>query len=482
MLNLLQRIVLNQIIVGLALFGQACGNKDNNNDLTHHNNNTTHHADAYEGTPCPKNGICKDGYSCSKRDGSENGICLKTCQNTSECGNDCLYCSTVTHTCEFFPQGDQIGSCSGEYQQCNGQGECECTDNRGGEKCTECAVGWTGADCDDCQEGFTGKNCNICDDDFWGPNCQPCECGSLQCDEGREGTGGCYDCPKGWAGPQCDKCARGYVGDDCHEGSCMFGDMDKQTGKCTECHDDYSGANCSLAPNCENGTPNYGISGDGHCKSGSCKTGWGDKDCDICDQSHYGNKCQNKCNCRKDEKCESGFNGRGCVPACEDDNTYSSHNFCGVEWMTENLSNQCIEHYSVNGNSENDYTFGLLYTFENAQHACPAGWTLPTRQQFENMMECAGAVSGYNYLSDALRDTRWADGTDSSGFSALPAGYYYIDTTHPMSSGPRDAGEQAHFLTAQDRMYLTITESSVSFGECTGECVSAYSVRCIKGK
>jgi len=66
-------------------------------------------------------------------------------------------------------------------------------------------------------------------------------------------------------------------------------------------------------------------------------------------------------------------------------------------------------------------TFGVLYNFKAAMEACPDGWHLPDSTDWEDLSQYVGINRG----SDLRSGTYWAsndNGSNSSGFNALPAG------------------------------------------------------------
>lgn len=73
------------------------------------------------------------------------------------------------------------------------------------------------------------------------------------------------------------------------------------------------------------------------------------------------------------------------------------------------------------GNSSRNNSFlGKLYTFDEAEAVVlPAGWRLPTTDDFETLQSLGDGKS-------LMSKTSWTigGGNDSSGFSAKPAGYY----------------------------------------------------------
>lgn len=104
-------------------------------------------------------------------------------------------------------------------------------------------------------------------------------------------------------------------------------------------------------------------------------------------------------------------------------------------WMAENLSNDVG--LCFNDSAEYCAKYGALYTWASAKFDCPTDWRLPTKSEFENLIEMVG---GDSVAITVLRSsTGWKDGengTDAYGFSALPAGmrnvkrYHNVDTEY----------------------------------------------------
>ncbi|MDR0330104.1 MAG: hypothetical protein LBH93_00100, partial [Chitinispirillales bacterium] len=98
----------------------------------------------------------------------------------------------------------------------------------------------------------------------------------------------------------------------------------------------------------------------------------------------------------------------------------------GRWWMAENLN------YDVGDGSRvydtdplNAEKYGRLYDWESAKRAAPDGWHLPTRTEWQSLIDASGgdAIAGKKLKAA----TGWAgggNGTDDYGFAALPGGYY----------------------------------------------------------
>ena len=145
--------------------------------------------------------------------------------------------------------------------------------------------------------------------------------------------------------------------------------------------------------------------------------------------------------------------------------------------------------------SDNYKTYGTLYNFPAALSVCPAGWHLPSDEEWKELEKFLGMsledsdTSGDRVSGDVghqlKSDTRWKDGgngDNSSKFDALPGGrLMYVDWM-----GFNYLGEAAFFwsstLDANVRPWYRIL-SNTSDGVSRVMNYSrdlAYSVRCVK--
>ncbi|GAB4028160.1 FISUMP domain-containing protein [Spirosoma koreense] len=95
--------------------------------------------------------------------------------------------------------------------------------------------------------------------------------------------------------------------------------------------------------------------------------------------------------------------------------------------------------------------YGRYYTLDEAKDIpVPAGWRLPTRQDYTALAETQGVVftglraMGQEAIKKLTSSANWRTipGTNASGFNALPAGYSY------QNSAPVD-GDIAEFWTSE---------------------------------
>lgn len=156
-------------------------------------------------------------------------------------------------------------------------------------------------------------------------------------------------------------------------------------------------------------------------------------------------------------------------------------------WMAENLN------YGENGScygeaSSNCTTYGRLYTLSNAKTACPTGWHLPYKSEW-NILTALLDKAFNNEDGRSLKSTSgWEDNNDSLsgnglnsvGFNALPAGLYnygysqfYGKDKYAMfwiNDNPGEDGYSQALLLEYDDKTTTISEYHQN---------SQLSVRCI---
>jgi len=151
-------------------------------------------------------------------------------------------------------------------------------------------------------------------------------------------------------------------------------------------------------------------------------------------------------------------------------------------WMAENLAHQPSSgFYSVyEREPSNVDKYGYLYPWETANNVCPAGWHLPTDAEWTTLIDFLGGAeaAGEKMKSEA----GWPEegnGTNSSGFSALPGGLGWSDGDFA------GIGKEGYWWSSTESdEYSAIYLGLANFnGTATKETTSkwdAFSVRCIK--
>jgi len=103
-------------------------------------------------------------------------------------------------------------------------------------------------------------------------------------------------------------------------------------------------------------------------------------------------------------------------------------------WMAQNLNYQMGNSWCYGDDNSNCKKYGRLYDWKTASAACPAGWHLPSHEDWNVLGLLVGAeekiydrVVGWVAAGGMLKSASgWegnGNGLDAVGFSALPGGY-----------------------------------------------------------
>ncbi|MCP4196774.1 MAG: hypothetical protein GY762_06445, partial [Proteobacteria bacterium] len=126
-----------------------------------------------------------------------------------------------------------------------------------------------------------------------------------------------------------------------------------------------------------------------------------------------------------------------------DATTYDTVTLGDQTWLAENLNYDIANSWCYDDDTDNCDIYGRMYTWQAADEACPAGWHLPTLEEFtalatyldpateqpsNEMMDISKFAGGMIKATGTMEDGTglWGNpntgATNSSGFSALPAG------------------------------------------------------------
>ena len=174
-----------------------------------------------------------------------------------------------------------------------------------------------------------------------------------------------------------------------------------------------------------------------------------------------------------------GHGTKGSFSDARDNSSYKYVIIGSQVWMAENLNYETEDSYCYKNSADSCAKYGRLYNGNEAKNACPEGWHLPSKAEFETLI---AAVGGGYVAGKALKSTSgWAgvNGTDSYGFSALPAGGYYYGSFY-------DVGMDAYFWSATEKdsnnvyymnLFRDVDDAGLPTYQSEG---SARSVRCLK--
>ena len=121
-----------------------------------------------------------------------------------------------------------------------------------------------------------------------------------------------------------------------------------------------------------------------------------------------------------------------------DGKTYKTIKIGSQIWMAENLNYTSTSgSWCYNGDKDNCSQYGRLYNWETAQSSCPAGWHLPTNDDWHKLVlfldpdamneHTESHIAGGKLKSIEGWEGPNAGATNESGFSALPGGVHDYD-------------------------------------------------------
>ena len=133
----------------------------------------------------------------------------------------------------------------------------------------------------------------------------------------------------------------------------------------------------------------------------------------------------------------SNGGGSGIFTDPRDGQTYNTVTIGNQTWFAENLNYETSNSWWYNNSSANGDVYGRLYTWDAALTACPAGWHLPSDEEWKTLEMALGMsqseadAEGWRGTDEGGKmketgTTHWTSpnygATNSSGFSALPGG------------------------------------------------------------
>ncbi len=216
----------------------------------------------------------------------------------------------------------------------------------------------------------------------------------------------------------------------------------------------------------------------------------------------------NPCKTETEDNCEYGS-----LTDSRDGQTYRTVKIGDQVWMAENLNYETDNSWCFVADPANCAKYGRLYTWAAAMDSvgewstngkgcgygkecsvtspvrgiCPEGWHLPSRAEWDALIVAVdGSITEYekdNVAGTKLKSaTGWSssgNGTDTFGFSALPAGSTYS------GGGYDNEGYYAHFWssTENDSGSAYLMDLSYGYGSATLYYYYknlGFSVRCLK--
>jgi uncharacterized protein (TIGR02145 family) len=160
----------------------------------------------------------------------------------------------------------------------------------------------------------------------------------------------------------------------------------------------------------------------------------------------------------------------------------------GKTWMAENMNVATVGSWCYDNKEYNCKKYGRLYNWKAANTVCPAGWHLPSREEWGDLAKAAGGRRKYGTGGKAGKKLKsksgWmnnGNGTDDYGFSALPGGYRYYTVDSFYGAG------HGYWWTATEQGIYSAYYRSMYYGngavyEGVGYESGGFSVRCVGGE
>ena len=163
-----------------------------------------------------------------------------------------------------------------------------------------------------------------------------------------------------------------------------------------------------------------------------------------------------------------------------DGNTYKTIQVGDRIWMAENLKFESTEGASFfDNNPANKNTYGLLYTWNTATKVCPAGWRLPTGEEFkrlidfyENGIGIEKMVKNTATINLQLGGMRDFEGTWSE---IEESGYYWTSTEYD-----KNYAQYFGYMIILDHPVIDLSRVEDNEDVHGSEKSSGYSVRCVQ--
>lgn len=182
--------------------------------------------------------------------------------------------------------------------------------------------------------------------------------------------------------------------------------------------------------------------------------------------------CEGKKEVKEDAKTKEAITVKD-----DDGNEYPAVKIGNQVWMAKNL-NVALHGSACYGDDAADCEkYGRLYTWEAAMKACPRGWHLPSKNEYEILLEYVGSSKEERSIN--LRAINWNNGTDKYGFSALPAGCFETNFINAF----RRLGDDAYFWSSRehdnrDAYLLVVFDGGANV--LVNQKNELYSVRCLQ--
>ena len=193
----------------------------------------------------------------------------------------------------------------------------------------------------------------------------------------------------------------------------------------------------------------------------------------------------------EDAKSSAGNNAsehvEGTLTDSRDGKSYRTVKIGSQIWMAENLNYETPNSYCYNDSAWYCSKYGRLYTWDAARYACPQGWSLPNKVDFETLFSAVGEQSSAGAMLKSTSGWSWnvfndedGNGVDAFSFSALPAGCRLSNNFVAEGLHANFWSNTLYADSRYDAYNMCLDYRSAAAGLCIHDVYDSYPVRCIK--
>ena len=177
---------------------------------------------------------------------------------------------------------------------------------------------------------------------------------------------------------------------------------------------------------------------------------------------------------------------KGAMTDSRDGKKYKTVAIGKQTWMAENLNYKTAYSYCYEDKISNCAKYGRLYIWEAALKACPIGWHLPSKEEFDVLVDAVGGIDiAGRKLKSAVSWNENGNGSDEVSFVALPAGYMQNYGRKEKGGYYKYEGFYAGFHSStgagsEDAFGMHLGSDSDDADLGISNILNGFSVRCLK--
>jgi uncharacterized protein (TIGR02145 family) len=184
--------------------------------------------------------------------------------------------------------------------------------------------------------------------------------------------------------------------------------------------------------------------------------------------------------CRDESSNTSSTSNIGTFADSRDSKNYRTVKINNQTWMAENLNVEIGKSWCYNNDESNCKKYGRLYDWNTSKVACPDGWHLPNRSEWNDLINTAGCSVAGKKLKSKTGWNKNGNGTDILKFSAIPGGYRFWGINDSFG----DVGSIGYWWSSSEfgsknAYYLSMDYDSARVSEQLYNKNVGFSVRCV---